>query len=138
MRLSSLMVVALTLSLATACTNNITEVQEVYPAILHAPQGIFEMSAGMSYGFGASATIVGKDHYEVGDSISVVVSNPSVVRIKNDVTIQSRCSTTDGIPAVCLQRSIAVEGLKLGQTLIIFKLGASADTLTLSVTQGKG
>ncbi len=123
---------------ATACTTSITSVEQVYPAVLEAPRGSFVISAGMSERFGVNATIVGKDYFEIGDSISIVVSNPGVVRIRSELTVQSLCPRNDGIPAVCLYRGLMVEGMRVGVTSVIFKFGARVDTLSVTVTQGKG
>jgi hypothetical protein len=137
MRFRSL-ILAFFVAFASACTTSITSVEQVYPAILSAPQGAYDMSQGTSVGFGASAMIFGRDQYGAGDSISVNVSNPLVVRVTSEFTVQSRCVSADGIPALCLQRNLRVDALKMGEATITFKVGSRADTLRVTVTQGKG
>ncbi len=137
MRFRSL-ILAFLVVFAAGCTNSITMVEQVYPAVLEAPQGSFVISAGMTERFGVSATLVGKDYFEIGDTISIVVSNPGVVRVRSEVTAQSLCPRNDGIPAVCIYRGLMVEGMKVGVTSVIFKFGARVDTLSVTVTQGKG
>lgn len=123
---------------ATACTTSITSVEQVYPTTLTAPVGVYQIMNGTGINFGASAMIFGRDDYSARDSITVSVSNLSLVRVTNEFSVQNRCTSADGIPAVCLQRNLRVDALKMGETTIIFKAGSRADTVWLSITQGKG
>lgn len=121
----------------TACSTTIVEPTEyVYPVTLGVPRGIIVIGVGSNYGIGVSAMIVGRDGMEAGDSIGVTIRDEKILRRSGDSGGRYNCTTSDGMKALCLHKTISVDAIKDGETYIVFRMGgrrAASDSVRVLV-----